>query len=826
MEFKRIVCLLITCSYLLQLMAQEKIGNEFSIDISNNNFPVITNHLKLGTHTNAKGGNLDANSLYFIKNGRPWFPVMGEFHFSRFPKEDWETSILKMKACGINIIATYVFWIYHEEEKGTWNWAGNRDLKYFAQLCAKHNMDLFVRIGPWCHGEVRNGGFPDWLLKEAKTRSNDTAYLGFVKPFYQQIASQLKGLYFKDGGTIIGVQIENEFRFNTPKGLDHILTLKKIAVDAGIDVPYYTATNWPGADIKQVELIPVWGAYPEAPWDKNTTKLPLSNNYLFDSLRRDPNIGNDLLGTVVDTTNYKGYRYPFATAEMGAGIQVTYHRRPVILPEDVLGLAIAKTGAGANLMGYYMFHGGTNAIGKLSTLQESKSTKYPNDYPIINYDFQAPIGEWGDIKASYNCFKLFHSFLNNYGERLATCYTYFPEGKVRNKADSVNLRWTVRAKEGSGFIFINQFQRQLKMQDVSNVQFNIKTKEGTVLQVPEKPFTVPANTQFILPFNLKMDGVDLVYATAQPFYIHQANRKTYFFYADDAITPEFVFDAGNVRFIETKNGSVEKREATYKVSAIKAGLDAVIEVGLTNGKAIRIMVLTHAQALNTWIVDMQGKQQLIISAATCIYEEGRIYLTQTDKTSVPFSVFDNNSKLNCSNVQSVEISKEGLFVTYHLAFKPAGAAITWKLNEALTNTSKQMAVDTARNISYPLYSTRLKPIPSAVYYDISIPPNALTGLSDAFLEIGYRGDTYAIYANGGLVADDFNMGLPMLFPLKRFKQELVSNKISCLITAFPPSSKIYLEESMEEGIEQDGPPSIKHIRFRPQYQSIITGFQR
>ncbi len=27
-------------------------------------------------------------------------------------------------------------------------------------------MPFFLRIGPWAHGEVRNGGFPDWLLQK------------------------------------------------------------------------------------------------------------------------------------------------------------------------------------------------------------------------------------------------------------------------------------------------------------------------------------------------------------------------------------------------------------------------------------------------------------------------------------------------------------------------------------------------------------------------------------------------------------------------------------------------------------------------------------
>jgi beta-galactosidase len=90
---------------------------------------------------------------------------------------------------------------------------------------------------------VRNGGFPNWIVKRGNTRKNNADYLASVQKFYNAIGTQLKGLYFKDDGPIIGSQIENEFRFNNPAGLEHMLTLKQMAIKAGIDVPFYTATG-------------------------------------------------------------------------------------------------------------------------------------------------------------------------------------------------------------------------------------------------------------------------------------------------------------------------------------------------------------------------------------------------------------------------------------------------------------------------------------------------------------------------------------------------------------------------------------------------------
>ena len=171
---------------------------------------IYTGHLKLGG-TSPSGGSIEVNSFYMSEDGQPVVPVMGEFHYSRFPAEQWEEAILKMKAGGLTVIPTYVFWNIHEEKEGVFDWTGNKNLRRFIELFRKHDMATIVRIGPFCHGEIRNGGLPDWLFAHpVEVRSNDANYLKYVERLYQEIAAQLEGLYYKDGGPIIGIQIENE----------------------------------------------------------------------------------------------------------------------------------------------------------------------------------------------------------------------------------------------------------------------------------------------------------------------------------------------------------------------------------------------------------------------------------------------------------------------------------------------------------------------------------------------------------------------------------------------------------------------------------------
>jgi beta-galactosidase len=184
---------------------------------------IILKDLPALSGDNEKTGKITVNNYYIAKESKPIIPITGEFHFSRYPNQYWDESIKKMKAGGINMIATYIFWNIHEEKEGVFNWTGDRDLRKFVELCAKNNISVIVRIGPFDHGEIRNGGLPDWLLgKPLIIRSNDPGYLHYVDRLYGQIGQQLKGLYYKDGGPIIAVQLENEYQHSaSPWGLTY-----------------------------------------------------------------------------------------------------------------------------------------------------------------------------------------------------------------------------------------------------------------------------------------------------------------------------------------------------------------------------------------------------------------------------------------------------------------------------------------------------------------------------------------------------------------------------------------------------------------------------
>ena len=517
--------------------------------------PLLINHLNMGGK-NPKGEEINVTSRYFTRNGKPWIGVMGEFHFSRYSRENWHRELAKMKAGGITIVSTYLFWIYHEEIEGKMDFGGDNDIRAFIEEFKDVGLDVVIRIGPWAHGECRNGGFPDWLLKkDYKLRDNNEEYLAVVKKWYQSIYNEVKGLFYKDGGNIIAVQIENEFVDNA----EHLAKLKEIAVECGFIAPIYTVTGWnsaSGAKIPVDEVVPVFGGYCEAPWENHMNRLSPSPHYFFNRMRNDSAIGTDLIAkTQSDGWQLPYERYPFATCELGGGIEVTHHRRPIIKPMDIYAVSLVKLGDGNNLVGYYMYHGGTNKIGELSTFNETKATGYPNDYPILSYDFQAPLSEYGEVREQYGLLNMLHMFVNDFGEEFAPMIAVDSANSVA--ADDTNsLRYGMRTNGKSGFVFVNHYQRLTELADIENAVISAGNVEFP-------PIDVKGEVSFFMPFNMKMGDSVLEYATAQPLC---KCDDTYFFAEIPNIKAEYKFSKGsanivtvpfeNAKYMRKLNGTV------------------------------------------------------------------------------------------------------------------------------------------------------------------------------------------------------------------------------------------------------------------------------
>lgn len=512
---------------------------------------------------------------YLTRDGEPWFPVMGEIHYSRYPKKYWKEAVEKMKAGGLDLISAYVFWLHHEEVRGEYDFTGDRDLRAFVKTVKECNAKMILRIGPWCHGEARNGGFPDWLMQEdCKLRTNDEKYLALVEEYYFKVFEQVEGYLHKDGGPIIGVQIENEYGhvggLTGEEGEEHMRTLRALAIKAGFDVPIYTATGWGGAVTGG--CIPVMGGYCEAPWDQRLTEIEPSGNYVFTKERNDHNIGSD--HGFGEGITYDMDKFPFLTAELGGGLQVTKHRRPVAHSKDIGAMTLTKLGCGVNLLGYYMYHGGTNPDGKLSTLQESRETGYPNDLPELSYNFNAPIREYGNISETFKEIKLISMFIKDFGSEFCTMKTYLPESNPTSQNDFTSIRTSVRRNGDTGYLFMNNYQRRYQMAEhkdaVLEAQMETKKVSFPAMKIKDKDF-------FFFPIGMKLGNAVLEQATASPLCVLDNETKTYVFYTDNE--PNYVVN-GSLDGVELLTLTREDAKNAYKVTSSRgAGEMLVISKG-------------------------------------------------------------------------------------------------------------------------------------------------------------------------------------------------------------------------------------------------------
>ncbi|WP_225877405.1 beta-galactosidase, partial [Streptomyces resistomycificus] len=454
------------------------------------------------------------NSRWLTRGGRPWFPVSGEFHYSRYPAGEWEEELLKMKAAGVTAVASYLIWIHHEEIEGRVRFDGDRDVRRFAQLCARHGLDFIPRVGPWSHAEVRGGGLPDWLLaRDCVPRTDDPAYLEPVSAWFTAIAEQLRGLDRAHGGPIVAIQIENEL-YDQP---GHLLTLKRIAQGAGLSAPLWTSTAWGGVQLPPDELLPLYGGYTETFWTEADGGWPdtCRKHFFFTHQRDDEGIGADLRPTTVRGGAPDAFadRFPWATCELGGGMAVSYHRRPRVDADDIGALGLTKIGCGSVWQGFYMFHGGTNPAGERTTLQESHATGYPNDLPVLTYDFQAPLGEYGQYRPTYHELRLQHLLLADFGHLLAPMESVLPELRPDGQDDRETLRWAVRADGTSGFLFVNNHQPHEPLPDHPDTSFTVEFPDDCgALKLPSTPVTVPGGAYFCWPLRLDVAGLRLEWA--------------------------------------------------------------------------------------------------------------------------------------------------------------------------------------------------------------------------------------------------------------------------------------------------------------------------
>uniref|UniRef100_A0A671VDX3 Beta-galactosidase n=1 Tax=Sparus aurata TaxID=8175 RepID=A0A671VDX3_SPAAU len=317
----------------------------------------------------SRAEGLRANSSQFTLEGAPFLILGGSIHYFRVPRAYWEDRLLKMKACGLNTLTTYVPWNLHEPERGTFNFQDQLDLKAYITLAAEMGLWVILRPGPYICAEWDLGGLPSWLLQD-KFMQLRTTYPGFVDAvnlYFDKLVSVIKPLMV-NGGPIIAVQVENEYG-SYAKDEKYMPFIKDCLLSRGIKELLLTSDNWEGLRYGGME-----GALPRF-LNYSRQKRSMCNKGMF--------------------SYWSGW------------FDVWGEHHHVFHAEDMLAVVseILERGVSINL---YMFHGGTS-FGFMNGAMDFGTYK-PQ---VTSYDYDAPLSEAGDYTPKYqllrNLFSQYHS---------------------------------------------------------------------------------------------------------------------------------------------------------------------------------------------------------------------------------------------------------------------------------------------------------------------------------------------------------------------------------------------------------------------------------
>ncbi|MCF0168387.1 MAG: beta-galactosidase [Bacteroidales bacterium] len=345
---------------------------------------LMTAALLLGTALSAQTHTFEIKDGNFVRDGKPVQIYSGEIHYSRVPAAYWRHRIQMIKAMGLNTVATYVFWSFHETAPGVWDWTtDSHNIREFMKICAEEDMMVILRPGPYSCGEWDFGGYPWWLPNKEglEVRTLNKPFLEECSKYLSQLVDQVRDLQVTHGGPIVMVQAENEFGSYVAQRPDIPLethreynaAIAQMLREKGIDVPLFTSDgSWlfEGGTIKGV--------------------LPTANGESdIDNLRKCVN-------------EYNGGQGPYMVAEFYPGWLDHWNEEFVrVATKKVVGRLenYLKNNVSFN---FYMVHGGTN-------FGFTAGANYSNDVNIqpdlTSYDYDAPISEAGWATEKYNAIR-------------------------------------------------------------------------------------------------------------------------------------------------------------------------------------------------------------------------------------------------------------------------------------------------------------------------------------------------------------------------------------------------------------------------------------
>jgi len=179
----------------------------------------------------------------FLVDGKPEVIRSAEIAYARVPPDYWAHRLALARAAGFDTVSTYVVWSHHETTPGRLDWTGPRDAAAFCREAARLGLRVIIRPGPYVCGEWDLGGYPWWLLRDARPgdrflRTGAPRHLAAAERWMEAVGRELGPLSARRGGPIILAQVENEHAaYGREPG--YAATLAAALRRGGLDAPVF-----------------------------------------------------------------------------------------------------------------------------------------------------------------------------------------------------------------------------------------------------------------------------------------------------------------------------------------------------------------------------------------------------------------------------------------------------------------------------------------------------------------------------------------------------------------------------------------------------------
>ena len=321
-------------------------------------------------------GNFTIAQDSYLLNGKPIQLMSAAFHYFRVHPDRWEDTFKKLANAGMNTVETYIAWNMHEPERGQFNFEGANDLDPNLTLAEKYGILVIVRPGPYICAEWEFGGLPYWLLKEdgIKIRTKDPKYMEPVTQWMNTLLPVLSPHMIMNGGSIIMVQIENEYGSYPACDKEYLTELYDLTVaNLGPATQYVTFTTDGPSDGMLTCGRLAGKAYSTVDFGPGNAHNP------FATMRK-----YEPVGPYQNSEFYPGWLDHWKEKHQRTGA------------EPILKTMTEMYEMDAN-WNFYVFIGGTN-WGFMSGANGGGKSFQPQP---TSYDYDAPLSEAGDRTAKY-----------------------------------------------------------------------------------------------------------------------------------------------------------------------------------------------------------------------------------------------------------------------------------------------------------------------------------------------------------------------------------------------------------------------------------------